>query len=274
MTDGQGQLHRREADFHDRWAVRTDLASVQVTAAFEATTAPENRFIVNAIGDLRGARVLDLGAGLGESSVYFALRGADVTMADLSPEMVALAADLGKHHGVRISTLVGAAETIEAPSSSFDVAYMANLLHHVTDRDQLFRTVRRVLKPGGRFFSWDPLAYNPVINVYRRVATAVRTPDESPLTFADLAVARRHFVDVGHREFWILSLALFLKYYAVDRVHPNADRYWKRILREREDRLGWFRALQRADAILTRLPVVRRLAWNMVMWGTKAREGG
>jgi len=188
MTDGQGQLHRREADFHDRWAVRTDLASVQVTAAFEATTAPENRFIVNAIGDLRGARVLDLGAGLGESSVYFALRGADVTMADLSPEMVALAADLGKHHGVRISTLVGAAETIEAPSSSFDVVYMANLLHHVTDRDQLFRTVRRVLKPGGRFFSWDPLAYNPVINVYRRVATAVRTPDESPLTFADLAV--------------------------------------------------------------------------------------
>ena len=44
----------------------------------------------------------------------------------------------------------------------------------------------RALKPGGMFFSYDPLTYNPLINVYRRMATAVRTTDEAPLTVADI----------------------------------------------------------------------------------------
>jgi SAM-dependent methyltransferase len=273
MTEKRADLHRREAEFHDQWAAATTAASVRVTAAFEASTAPENRFILESMGDLRGVRILDLGAGLGECSVYFALHGADVTMADLSREMVEVATNLGKHYGVKMSAIVGPAETIGAPSDSFDVVYMSNLIHHVENRDELFRTVRRVLKPGGRFFSWDPLAYNPVINVYRRMATEVRTADESPLTFADLALARRHFVDVGHREFWIFSLVLFLKYYLIDRVHPNEGRYWKRVLEEPEERLGWFRALQRIDSVVTRVPFIRRLAWNMVMWGTKPHGG-
>jgi hypothetical protein len=55
-------------------------------------------------------------------------------------------------------------------------------------------------------------------------------------------------------------------------VHPNVDRYWKRILREPEDRLGWFRALQRVDRVLTRIPGLRWLAWNVVMWGRRPPE--
>ena len=52
----------------------------------------------------------------------------------------------------------------------------------------MFSEIRRVLKPGGRFFSYDPLAYNPAINVYRKMATEVRTPDEQPLTRADVQI--------------------------------------------------------------------------------------
>ena len=37
-------------------------------------TALENRCILRRMGDLKGKRILDIGAGLGESSVYFALR--------------------------------------------------------------------------------------------------------------------------------------------------------------------------------------------------------
>ena len=140
----------------------------------------------------------------------------------------------------------------------------------MTDKAGLFGQVRRALKPGGRFFSWDPLAYNPVINAYRRMATEVRTEDESPLTFADVALARRFFDHVGHRQFQIATLAVFLKYYFVDRVHPNQERYWKRILRETDRTLWWWQPLRAADAVLTRLPLVRRLAWNMVLWGERA----
>jgi SAM-dependent methyltransferase len=241
-----------------------------VRAAFEALTAPENRFILRRMGPLAGKRILDIGAGLGESSVYFALQGADVTMVDISPEMVELALKLAEVNGVKITGIVSAAESLNVPADSFDFAYIANLLHHVTDRAGLLEQVSEALKPGGKFFSWDPLAYNPAINVYRKMATKVRTEDESPLTFEDLEIAGRYFNDVDHREFWILSLALFAKYYLIDRVHPNADRYWKRILRERPESLWWFRPLQSIDTLLARIPLVRRLAWNMVMWGRKA----
>ena len=101
------------------------------------------------------------------------------------------------------------------------------------------------------------------------MATAVRTEDEAPLRFEVLELARRWFPRVRCRTFWIASLALFLKYYLVDRVHPNADRYWKRILRETDRSLLWWKPLLLADGLLTRLPGVRRLSWNIVLWGQK-----
>jgi SAM-dependent methyltransferase len=215
--------------------------------------------------------VLDVGAGLGESSVYLALQGADVTTTDLSPGMVNAAVRLGELHGVRLNGLVLSGEELGTPESTFDYVYIANTIHHVTDKRALFTQIRRTLKPGGRFFSWDPLAYNPVINVYRRMASQVRTEDESPLRMADVALAREFFPDTRHREFWIASLALFLKYYLADGVHPNEDRYWKRIYRETSAGLGWWTPLRALDSVLTRTPGLSLLAWNMVMWGTKPR---
>jgi SAM-dependent methyltransferase len=184
--------------------------------------------------------------------------------------MCALAAETARRHGAGIETIATPVERLDVPEGSFDLVYGANLLHHVADIDSTLAAVRRALRPGGRCFFWDPLAYNPAINVYRRIATAVRTSDERPLRFEVLSLFRRHFVGVRHREFWLTTLVLFAKYYLVDRVHPNAERYWKRILDEDPARIGWwFSPLQRADDLLLRLPLVRRLAWNTVIWAER-----
>ena len=269
MTDKASSVHNRETEFHDLWAVSTPLDQIAVREAFEAPTAMENKAILELMGDLRGQRLLDVGAGLGESSVYFAMRGALVTAVDLSPGMVRCAVELGRLHGVAIDGVVQSGEDLNVAENHFDIVYIANTIHHVTDKDRLFQQIHRALKPGGRFFSFDPLAYNPVIEVYRRMATKVRTEDEAPLTFADAEHAGQYFLNVQHREFWILTLSLFLKYFLIDRVHPNADRYWKRIFGETASSLWWWMPLERVDRILTRIPGVRRLAWNMVMWGEK-----
>lgn len=271
---GTAGLHEAEARFHDRWAADTDASAVAVRQAFEAPTAPENRFILRRMGDVRGKRLLDVGAGLGESSVYFAMLGAEVTAADVSPGMIEHAQELASRHGVSIRGLVCPAEALPVDPGSFDLVYAANTIHHVPDRAAMYDEVLRALKPGGWFFSWDPLAYNPAINVYRRMATAVRTPDERPLTFADFRLFASRFEGAGHREFWIAGLALFAKYYLVDGVHPNDDRYWKRVLRETPRSLRWWMPLAGVDAVLTRVPLVRRLAWNMVMWGRKPLAPG
>lgn len=265
----KSDVHQKEAAFHDEWANSTNLSEIEVRAAFEAITAPENRFILKQMGPLKGKKILDVGAGLGESSVYFALLGADVTMVDISPKMVELAINLGKHYGVTINGVVCAAESLNVPDNSFDFVYIANLLHHIHDRGTLFSQVNAALKPGGQFYSWDPLTYNPVINVYRKIATKVRTEDESPLTKGDLELAKKYFKNVQHQEFWLLSMAIFLKYFLIDRVDPNEDRYWKRILRETDASLWWFKPLQKIDGLLAKLPLIRWWSWNIVMSGSK-----
>jgi ubiquinone/menaquinone biosynthesis C-methylase UbiE len=269
--NSESSTHQREKDFHDAWANSTSIEDVLVRESFEAPAALENQFILRQMGSLSGKRVLDIGAGLGESSVNFALRGARVTTVDLSPQMVETALKLGRRFGVELEGVVSGAESLNVPSGAYDFVYIANAIHHVPDRAALFAEMNRALKPGGVFFSYDPLAYNPVINVYRRMATKVRTPDERPLTKADIALARKYFDHVQHREFWISSLLLFLKYYLKDRIHPNDDRYWKRILREQPRDLWWWMPLVSLDGILNRVPLIRWLGWNVVMWGEKKR---
>jgi SAM-dependent methyltransferase len=264
------QTHQREAAFHDDWAASTSLNEVLVRECFEAPTAVENQFILTQMGDLRGKKVLDIGAGLGESSVYLALQGADVTTVDISPQMVEKVLALGQKFGVKLEGIVSSGEALNVPKDTFDIVYVANTIHHIEDRHRLFGQMKRALKPGGKFFSFDPLTYNPAINVYRRMATNVRTPDESPLKKADVELARKYFRNVQHREFWLASLLLFVKYYVADRLHPNDDRYWKRILHETPATLRWWMPLRGLDALLTRLPLVRWLSWNVVMWGEKS----
>jgi SAM-dependent methyltransferase len=268
MSDSS-ELHQRETEFHDRWAHQTALDAIGVREAFEAPTAMENQFILKLMGPLGGLRLLDIGSGLGESSVYFAMQGASVTATDISPGMVETAVALGKHYGVVLEGVVTTGEELNVEPGSYDLAYAANVIHHVHDRAALYRQILRALKPGGRFFSIDPVEYNPAINRYRRMATEVRTPDESPLRTADLRLAREFFPDLQSRHFWIASLALFFKYALMDRVHPNQDRYWKRILKETDATLGWWKPLRAVDRALTRVPGLRWWSWNVVMYGSK-----
>lgn len=262
---GDAGKFEREAAFHDGWAGATDLDAIVVDAAFHAPTAMENRFLLERLGDLRGRRLLDIGCGLGESSVKFAKLGAEVTATDLSPGMTAVTAALAARHGVTLRTLTGAAEDLDLPPASFDVIYAANVIHHLADRAAFYRQVNTLLAPGGVFCSWDPVKYNPVINIYRRMATQVRSEDEEPLGVAHLHELRAHFAAVETRHFWLLSQALFLKYFLWDRVSPNAERYWKRIYRETPRSLWWWRPLRAADDLLLRLPGLRWLSWNVVV---------
>jgi SAM-dependent methyltransferase len=210
-----------------------------------------------------------MGCGLGESATYFAMRGAEVTATDLSAEMLRTARTVAAKNGATLREAGASADALPFSPASFDAVYIANTLHHLPDPPAVLREIRRVLRPGGWFFSWDPLAYNPAINLYRRMADKVRTADESPLRLSILRDARRLFPGARSRCFWIASLALFLKYFLIDRIHPNADRYWKRIYRETERSLWWWKPLRLLDRALTRLPGVRALSWNIVLWGQR-----
>lgn len=256
--------HAEEA-FHDEWAAGTDVAQIDVRRMNEACTAPEMRHIRRALGDLRGRTLLDVGCGLGEASVYFALLGADVTASDISPGMCDAARRLAEHNGVRLRTHVSASEDLGfAADVKFDVIYTGNTLHHVDLAATMPRLLRH-LKPDGVFVSWDPVAYNPVINVYRRRATQVRTPDEHPLRLADIRAVRSHFCESRVTWFWLSTLLIFCLMAVVQRRDPNRERFWKKVVEE-SDRWAWlYWPLEDLDRVLLHIPFLRPLCWNVVI---------
>jgi len=270
--DNIEELLRREEEFHDEWAMSEDVNEIDVHALFESFVAFENNYVIRELGDLKGKKILDVGAGLGESSVYFALKGAEVYYNDISPKMGEFAEKLAARYKTRLNYLIAPIERLEVHKEFFDIIYCANLIHHVPPQDQegWIRTMSEALKPGGILVTIDPLRYNPAINIYRNRAEKVRTVDEMPVGFDILDIYRRYFKNVTHKEFWLTTLWLFISYYFIRRYDPNEIRYWKRIFKEKESRIGWwFKPLKAFDRLLLSLPGVRRMAWNIVIIARK-----
>lgn len=259
----------KERLFHDTWAAAIDVDGIRVADYFEACTAPENRFILQKMGNIRGKRLLDLGCGAGENSVYFAMQGARCVAADYSPGMVEVALQLAARHGVEVEGCTANAMALDFPDNTFDIVYASNLLHHIPDPKIALKEMHRVLKPGGKACFWDPLKHNPVINVYRRMATEVRTDDEMPLEINIVNYIKSVFSQTDYDTFWIATLWIFLHFYLIEKVDPNQERYWKKIIIEQERLAPTYRRLEKVDRVLNKIPLMKRLAWNIAVVATK-----
>jgi len=260
---------KKEEVFHNKWANSIHVDDIMVDITFEASTSPENRIILKRIGDIRGKKILELGCGAGEASVYFATKGAEVTATDVADGMLNITKKVAYKHSALIKTKKCSSSKIDFPDKTFDIVYAANLLHHV-DIEKTLKEAHRVLKKGGLFVSWDPLAHNPIINVYRKLATEVRTEDEHPLKMSDITLFQKYFSVVELRMTWFFTLWLFLKFYLIDRVDPNKERYWKKILAEHKQLQKTYLFLEKLDtAFLKSFPFMKRYCWNVVVIAKK-----
>lgn len=255
-----------EEKFHDHYAAGVKLEDVDVAENF-SYSAQENLFALKSFGNLRGKRILDLGCGFGETAVYWAKKGAIVEGVDISSESINLAKKLAKKYNVTKTCNFAqmTAENLKFKSSYFDFAFGNGVLHHVT-LEPSAKEIWRVLKKGGHAVFVEPLAYNPVISVYRKIADEVRTPTEKPLTFKEINSLKKIFKHVEHREFELLTLSMFIWFFIVNRVSPNADRYWRKILRVRGTQKKVLKFLIKMDKyILTLVPPLRYLCWDTVI---------
>jgi hypothetical protein len=113
------------------------------------------------------------------------------------------------------------------------------------------------------------LKHNPVINVYRRIATKVRTDDETPLDINIVNYIRAIFSETRYDTFWLATLWIFLQFYLIERVNPNEERYWKKIIVEQERLKDEYLFLEKIDRVLKKLPLTKRFAWNLAVVATK-----
>jgi predicted nicotinamide N-methyase len=115
--------------------------------------------------DLRGRRVLELGAGLGLPSLAAALRGADVLATDWAEDAVALLEANAARNGLALRTeLVRWAEP-ERFGTGWDLVLAADVLYEQRNAEQLLELLPRLaageilLAEPGRPFADDFLAH-------------------------------------------------------------------------------------------------------------------
>jgi len=97
----------------------------------------------------RGARLLEVGCGMGTDLLQFARGGARCTGIDLTPRSVEITRHRFKLYGADGNFMLSDGEHLPFQSESFDVVYSNGVLHHTPGTAEAIREVHRVLRPGG-----------------------------------------------------------------------------------------------------------------------------
>jgi SAM-dependent methyltransferase len=106
------------------------------------------------LGDLRGKRLLCLAAGGGRQSAQYALLGAEVTVVDISPEMLRIDREVATERGLAIRTVEASMDDLSAlPPAGFDVVIHPVSTCYLPDVVAVYREVARVTAPGGLYIS-------------------------------------------------------------------------------------------------------------------------
>jgi sarcosine/dimethylglycine N-methyltransferase len=139
--------------------------------------------------------VLDVGSGIGGAARSLAATyGCRVTGVDLSEPFVDAARYLTKRTGQseRVSFETASALDLPFDNGDFDVALLQHVAMNISDRARLYREIRRVLKSGGKFATFD-VVLNGDAEPHYPVPWA-RTPDTS---FLLTAAATRDAVEAA-----------------------------------------------------------------------------
>ncbi|HUQ40719.1 MAG TPA: class I SAM-dependent methyltransferase [Acidimicrobiales bacterium] len=120
------------------------------------------RFATVRMGDLLAPSaadtVLDAGSGIGGPARYLADRfGCKVIGIDLTPEFVQLGRALNERTGLsdKVDLRVGDITATGLADGSVDHVWTQHVAMNIADREGLYREIRRVMKPGGRFALFD-----------------------------------------------------------------------------------------------------------------------
>ena len=104
---------------------------------------------ITGLGDLRGRRILEVGAGTGRDAVTLAKAGAEVLTLDYVPGSLGLTIKASRQAGVTVAPVCGNGESMPFSTGTFDVVFHQGLLEHFRDPLPLLRENIRILKPGG-----------------------------------------------------------------------------------------------------------------------------
>jgi len=138
------------ASFRDSMAVTYDNVAAQRDEMGEADWRwpLAERFLIQ-MQDEDKSRLLEIGAGVGYTSLWFAERGLDVVATDLSPAQVEIARAKGLDAYARDMF------DLSFPAESFDAAWAMNCIHHIPSDDlpAVLAGIADILRPSALFYA-------------------------------------------------------------------------------------------------------------------------
>jgi len=174
------QIEARVAQNYDRGSLEQTILAALVAAGKDpekltaADLAPVDEFhiggreatvdLAQRMGATEGMRLLDIGAGLGGASRYFAgEHGCDVTGIDLTKSYVRAAEALAERVGLQAKVRYrhGSASRLPFADAAFDGAYMMHVGMNIADKAAAFAEFRRVLTPGAVLGIYDVMREEP-----------------------------------------------------------------------------------------------------------------
>jgi ubiquinone/menaquinone biosynthesis C-methylase UbiE len=236
---------RRTIDPEDTEQAKKYLANKKYYSVVRRTTQFVDQWLRE---NCRGKDVFEMACGNGCYAPFVADIARSVTAADIAPLSIEQARERVKNDPVlrRINYQVLDCENTGLPDNSFDVLCEGGALHHM-DLPAVSREAVRLLRPGGQFLCVEAIRHNPYIHLYRRMTPHLRTAWE-----ADHILGRPEIMQLAsHFE----RIELKLLHIATLAAVP---------LRKTPLFLPVLTTLEAVDAVLTRIPGFRWMAWQAV----------
>ena len=144
--------------------------------------------------------ILDWGGGRGHESDKIA-RNCDKNVVNMDPDMGRL-----KSSPDGIMKVRGIGQSLPFKDNVFNGIHLCGALHHAADDIRVCTDeMNRTLQPGGVILMQEPLAYNPIANVARKLFyLECAEPDERPLKPQEFIQEVSRNFDIAHIRYYFL----------------------------------------------------------------------
>jgi ubiquinone/menaquinone biosynthesis C-methylase UbiE len=242
------EINRREKEFHNELHI---LNKKRFESKFyKAAYSLYEDFFNILKTKVQSKDVLDYGCGIGNFAEKVSnFKPKKLVAIDVSEEAIKKAKSETKSGENKIDYRVENCENSNLSSGAFDIIYGSGILHHLNLNKSL-KELSRMLKKGGIMLFIEPMATNPIINIYRKLTPKARSADEHPLIFQDIRLIESMFTNVEIKYYGFLTLIFFPFYKS-----PENSKL--------------FRFISGIDRIILKTKYLRFLAWSVLVKAEK-----
>jgi SAM-dependent methyltransferase len=167
-------------------------------------------------GDVKGAKLLDLGCGDGSTSLFFAKQGANVVAIDISEVAINSLSQFCTANQINNITPVKCSAFDILALGPFDFIFGNMILHHLEPFEDFSALLRKSITPGGKAFFHENNAFSDLLIWFRNNLVGkygipkYGDDDEFPLMPKEVEHLRNNFsVNVEYPELVFFRLASF-----------------------------------------------------------------